>query len=388
MNRFFIVCIMASVYGCSSAQKGSTSQDYKLIDDPWRTNKQKLSEIKKQQALIEMPKSISSIKVIHQVSPQYPEDAANKCIEGKVDLEFIVQKEGSVSNVLIKKAEPNTLFNKVAIEAIRQWRFKPKLIDNQLVEQKAQQQFIFNKSVSCSSQPPVMQLNKDTNALFVNPDNNIYRSSAIDLLLVKGQEFLIEKKPKRAEYYFDKAIEQCKDQYYSEGKQIFAARSQTELLYYLMFYGLTGLAGDNEVIVIEPSCAEALYHKGFTQLELGQIDSAINYHKKAIAMSPLNSKFLSELGHIYHLQKDWKNALDIFTESENYAGIYSPPEVRQQELLRAKRGMGYSLIETGALEKAKTKYEECLEIDSNDKISLMELKYINNMLKKQANILN
>ena len=86
--------------------------------------------------------------------------------------------------------------------------------------------------------------------------------------------------------------------------------------------------------------------------------------------------YRSELGHIYQLKRDWKKAKDTFSKAEVSAETFSPPELKNKELARAKRGVGYSLIELGKLEEAEEKFRQCLAIDRDDNVAMKELKYI------------
>ena len=67
---------------------------------------------------------------------------------------------------------------------------------------------------------------------------------------------------------------------------------------------------------------------------------------KALKLSPKHSRFLSELAHLYGTEEKWKQSQEIYEQAEK-AAIYAPENVREMELLRAKRGIGYSLIERG-----------------------------------------
>ncbi len=88
--------------------------------------------------------------------------------------------------------------------------------------------------------------------------------------------------------------------------------------------------------------------------------------------------------NLYQTKKDWKKALDTFQESEQNVEAYSPPDLKLQELSRAKRGVGFALIELGKLDEAEKKFNECLEINKNDKTALNELKYIEGLRNKKT----
>ena len=196
--------------------------------------------------------------------------------------------------------------------------------------------------------------------------------SNTEMFLESGFKQLSESNTKNAIVDFDKAIALCEGQYSNSEQKTYASRGMTETLYYM----LKAAADKESAVTVSPICSEALYIRGYASLDLGQIELAEQYIQRAIEMAPVNSMYLSELGHVYHAKRDWKSALDVFTKAEEAATVYSPPELKDAELTRAKRGVGYSLIELGMLDEAEKKFRECLEINNDDKSSLKELKYI------------
>jgi TonB family protein len=67
---------------------------------------------------------ISIPRVLNQVQPNYTEQARRARIQGTVQLEFVVQPDGSVGNPrVVRSLEPS--LDQEAIDAMRQWRFAP-----------------------------------------------------------------------------------------------------------------------------------------------------------------------------------------------------------------------------------------------------------------------
>ncbi len=64
-------------------------------------------------------------KVLHSVKLVHPEEALRDSLEGKVFLKFIVNVDGSVSDVKVLRTTGSEVFQKAAIDAISQYRFKP-----------------------------------------------------------------------------------------------------------------------------------------------------------------------------------------------------------------------------------------------------------------------
>ena len=139
-----------------------------------------------------------------------------------------------------------------------------------------------------------------------------------------------------------------------------------------------------EAIVIEPIWAHAYFLKGYASLDLGRKDEAEKWLNKALELSPANSGYNSELGHLYQLERKWKESAELYKKAEEYANSTSPESVKIIELLRAKRGMAYVLVEQGNLEEAKKIYKECLASDPNDEKSKQELKYIQQLESKNG----
>ena len=93
--------------------------------------------------VLNSPKIVSS-EVIFKVAPIYPADARLHGIDGTVVLSATVTKNGSVTNVRVVSGLPS-LCN-AAKDALRQWRYKPSLIDGAPVDSTVQVVFHFHTS--------------------------------------------------------------------------------------------------------------------------------------------------------------------------------------------------------------------------------------------------
>lgn len=79
---------------------------------------------------------------IVKVSPQYPQRALQRGLEGWVLVEFTVTPAGTVKDVKVVDAEPADIFNRAAVDAAKKFKYKPRVIDGQAVEVSGVQNLI------------------------------------------------------------------------------------------------------------------------------------------------------------------------------------------------------------------------------------------------------
>jgi protein TonB len=66
---------------------------------------------------------IEAPTLVHRVNPEYPTIAVSGKIEGIVILEATVDERGAVEDVRVLRSHP--LLDRAALDAVRQWRYKP-----------------------------------------------------------------------------------------------------------------------------------------------------------------------------------------------------------------------------------------------------------------------
>jgi TonB family protein len=67
---------------------------------------------------------VSTPVVVREVKPDYPEEVKQEGIQGLVELEGIVQPDGTIDNIRVTKSLDARL-DREAAETLSQWRFKP-----------------------------------------------------------------------------------------------------------------------------------------------------------------------------------------------------------------------------------------------------------------------
>lgn len=70
-----------------------------------------------------------------RVEPRYPITAARDGITGWVQLSFTIDKSGAVTDVQVLSAEPENVFNREAMRALKRWKYQPKIVDGVAVSQ-------------------------------------------------------------------------------------------------------------------------------------------------------------------------------------------------------------------------------------------------------------
>lgn len=71
---------------------------------------------------------------IVKVAPTYPRRAQSRGIEGYVILEFTVDKSGKVTNPRVVEAEPPGIFDHAALEAVKKFKYKPRIVNGEPIE--------------------------------------------------------------------------------------------------------------------------------------------------------------------------------------------------------------------------------------------------------------
>ena len=75
---------------------------------------------------------VQEAKMLHRVIPTYPPIAKTARIQGRVHLEGIISRQGTIQQLRVMSGHP--LLVQAALEAVRQWRYKPTLLNGEPVE--------------------------------------------------------------------------------------------------------------------------------------------------------------------------------------------------------------------------------------------------------------
>jgi protein TonB len=93
---------------------------------------------------IRVPDRIAEANLVYDVAPKYPPEAGRARIEGMVVLLAVIGKDGTVEDVRVKSGLP--VLAQAAIEAVKQWRYRPYFLNGEPVEVDSQITINFNLS--------------------------------------------------------------------------------------------------------------------------------------------------------------------------------------------------------------------------------------------------
>ncbi len=125
------LCVMAAMilasalsFAQQSANAGSSSTQDTPKTTPERPQRVRVSP------------GVASGLLISKVQPQYPEAARQARVQGQVILKALIDKEGSVQD--LELVSGHELLAPAAIEAVKQWKYKPYLLNGQPVNVETQ----------------------------------------------------------------------------------------------------------------------------------------------------------------------------------------------------------------------------------------------------------
>ena len=75
---------------------------------------------------------LAEANLLHKVQPSYPTLARQARVQGTVELRAIISKAGTIEHLVVVRGHP--MLAPAAIDAVRQWRYRPYLLNNEPIE--------------------------------------------------------------------------------------------------------------------------------------------------------------------------------------------------------------------------------------------------------------
>jgi protein TonB len=85
---------------------------------------------------IRVSQGVSEGLLLHKVTPNYPPLAKQARIQGSVVLQATIGKDGSIQNLRVMSGHP--MLTQAALDAVRQWKYKPYVLNGEPVEVETQ----------------------------------------------------------------------------------------------------------------------------------------------------------------------------------------------------------------------------------------------------------
>ena len=129
----------ASVVGVPS---GQTPQVIAMLPPPPRPPEPPV--VKPSQAPVTVTSELQAAKILHKVVPAYPPLAKQARIQGTVRLMGVIAKDGTIQQLKIVSGHP--LLVQAAFDAVKQWTYRPTILNKEAVEVIAPIDVIFTLS--------------------------------------------------------------------------------------------------------------------------------------------------------------------------------------------------------------------------------------------------
>jgi protein TonB len=81
---------------------------------------------------VRVSQGVTSGLLLKRVNPKYPPKARENGIQGTVVLHAVISKEGDVVDLTVVSGDP--LLAKSAIKAVKQWKYRPYLLEGKPIQ--------------------------------------------------------------------------------------------------------------------------------------------------------------------------------------------------------------------------------------------------------------
>ncbi|MBA3638409.1 MAG: energy transducer TonB [Chloroflexota bacterium] len=109
--------------GQSVPKRATTVPAQDPVDKPWPP-----------EGVLVLGQSLKAPQVVHEVKPRYTADAMRQRIQGLVEVEAVILADGTVGPVRVVKSLDEELgLDEQAVNAVKQWRFRPGTKDGEAV---------------------------------------------------------------------------------------------------------------------------------------------------------------------------------------------------------------------------------------------------------------
>lgn len=140
--------------------------------------------------------------------------------------------------------------------------------------------------------------------------------------------------------------------------------------------------GDDPVEWVDHACPSAYKGAAFLIIEeKGNANDALAYLDKASAIAPYWAEPLAEKGFLLNQINRSPEALTAYLKAIELQNRFD--NATNQSKALAWRGLGYTYVELGDLDKARSAYEESLKLEPGNALANEELEYIRKLHERR-----
>ena len=89
----------------------------------------------------------SDLKRVAYAAPEYPGRAWRLGVEGWVDVEFDVTRQGGTTAIMVVDAERRGYFEDAVLDAVSRWRYEPRIYDGEPIDQRVRLRINFERTL-------------------------------------------------------------------------------------------------------------------------------------------------------------------------------------------------------------------------------------------------
>jgi TonB family protein len=135
MNLALMAILIASV------GNGGKARDFQEQSSPASTQDQPKQQVAQR---VRVSTGVAEKLLVKRVNPDYPKDLRKQRIQGMVVLRVNISKDGDVIDIRPVSGQP--ALAQLATEAVKQWKYKPYLLNGQAVEVETEVRINFTLS--------------------------------------------------------------------------------------------------------------------------------------------------------------------------------------------------------------------------------------------------
>jgi tetratricopeptide (TPR) repeat protein len=180
-------------------------------------------------------------------------------------------------------------------------------------------------------------------------------------------------------------VSRCEKRYANSRDVLFSARGPAQGFLYLSTAAANHVSkGSGNAIDVGPAWAMAYWGRGYGYSEMNRYPEAEVELKKALALSPRDAQYTSELAYVYQMQKRFSESLALYISVPDMLDTMEEWKEADKTEFRCKslRGQGYDLVELKRYDEAQAAYSACIAMIPGEPKSLAELEYIKKVRAK------